>query len=97
MDNKVNENVRSAGTAVRAGFVTALTALTLLVASPSALALYRDDGDDPGTGLSVVETLGLYVVAPVALFAIIAALVMVGDKSSRKSGQVAGRQEPNRG
>ncbi|SFK37815.1 hypothetical protein [Streptomyces pini] len=99
MDNKVkvNENVRSAGTAVRAGFVTALTALTLLVASPSALALYRDDGDDPGTGLSVVETLGLYVVAPLALFAIIAALVMVGDKSARKSGQVAGRQEPNRG
>ncbi|URN12029.1 hypothetical protein LUW77_10475 [Streptomyces radiopugnans] len=82
---------------MRAGFVTALTALTLLVASPSALALYRDDGDDPGTGLSVVETLGLYVVAPLALFAIIAALVMVGDKSSRPSGQISGKQEPNRG
>nr|WP_155073325.1 hypothetical protein [Streptomyces taklimakanensis] len=72
--------------------------MTLLAAAPTASAnLYRDDGDDPGTGLSVVETLGLYVVAPVALFLIIAALVMVGDKSSRDSGQIAGRQEPNRG
>lgn len=97
MDNKVNENVRRAGTAVRAGAVTALTALMLLVASPSASALYRDDGDDPGPGLSVVETLGLYVVLPVVLFLVIAGLVAVADKSSRDSGQIAGRQEPNRG
>ena len=29
-----------------------------------ALALTRDDGDDPGPGLSVIETIGLFVVAP---------------------------------
>ncbi|KOU67367.1 hypothetical protein ADK57_17215 [Streptomyces sp. MMG1533] len=54
--------------------------MMLLMSSP-ALALTRDDGDDPGTGLSVIETLGLYVVAPIALFAVIAGLVMVLDKS----------------
>ncbi|MEE1938076.1 hypothetical protein V1L54_01355 [Streptomyces sp. TRM 70361] len=97
MDIKVNKNIRSAGHAARAGAVAALTALTLLVASPTASALYRDDGDDPGTGLSVAETLGLYVVTPLVLFLVIAGLVIVADRSSRKSGQVGGRQEPNRG
>jgi hypothetical protein len=69
--------------ALRAGTLTAGTAaLTALLTSP-AFALVRDDGDDPGPGLSIMETLGLYVVAPVALFLIIAALVMVGDKSRK--------------
>ncbi|MFE9442809.1 hypothetical protein ACFYO2_28335 [Streptomyces sp. NPDC006602] len=54
--------------------------MMLLMTSP-ALALTRDDGDDPGNGLSVIETLGLFVVAPIALFAVIAGLVMVLDKS----------------
>ncbi|GAA2389545.1 hypothetical protein GCM10010420_11580 [Streptomyces glaucosporus] len=97
VDTKVTQNTRNARTAVRAGAVTAFTALALLLSSPSALAVYRDDGDDPGAGISPVETIGLFVVLPVVLFAVIAGLVMVADKSSRKSGQVAGRQEPNRG
>ena len=46
-----------------------------------ALALTRDDGDDPGKGLSVIQTLGLYVLIPLALFAVIGGLVMVLDKS----------------
>ncbi|GHH92618.1 hypothetical protein GCM10017779_30750 [Streptomyces capillispiralis] len=70
--------------ALRAGALAAGTTLMMLLMSSPALALTRDDGDDPGTGLSVVETLGLYVVAPIALFAVIAALVMVGDKSHKK-------------
>nr|WP_202424677.1 hypothetical protein [Streptomyces sp. HUCO-GS316] len=57
--------------------------MMLLMSSP-ALALTRDDGDDPGSGLSVIETLGLYVIAPIALFVIIAGLVMVLDKSDRR-------------
>ncbi|MBK3569008.1 hypothetical protein, partial [Streptomyces sp. MBT62] len=56
----------------------------LLMTSP-ALALTRDDGDDPGSGLSVAETLGLYVLCPLALFAIIAGLVMVLDKSKDRA------------
>lgn len=69
--------------ALRAGTVTAGAALMMLLSSP-AFALTRDDGDDPGPGLSVIETLGLYVVAPVALFLVIAALVVVGEKSRKK-------------
>lgn len=58
--------------------------MMLLMSSP-ALALTRDDGDDPGPGLSVMETIGLYVVAPIALFVVIAGLVMVLDKSKKQA------------
>lgn len=70
--------------ALRAGALAAGTTLMMLLMTSPALALTRDDGDDPGTGLSVVETLGLYVVAPIVLFLVIAGLVMVGDKSHKK-------------
>ncbi|MER7173947.1 hypothetical protein [Streptomyces mesophilus] len=72
--------------ALRAGAVAAGTTLMMLLMSSPALALTRDDGDDPGSGLSVVETLGLFVVAPVALFLVIAGLVMVTDKSRKQQG-----------
>ncbi|BFO21574.1 hypothetical protein SHKM778_79620 [Streptomyces sp. KM77-8] len=70
--------------ALRAGALAAGTTLMMLLMSSPAFALTRDDGDDPGTGLSVVETLGLFVVAPIALYLLIAGLVMVGDKSDKK-------------
>ncbi|KOV92245.1 hypothetical protein ADL04_30995 [Streptomyces sp. NRRL B-3648] len=57
--------------------------MMLLMSSP-ALALTRDDGDDPGKGLSVIQTLGLYVFLPVVLFLVIAGLVMALDKSRAK-------------
>ena len=79
MSNKVKKNV------LRAGTITAGTALMLLMSSP-AFALTRDDGDDPGPGLSVIETLGLYVAAPLVLFLVIAGLVMAGDKSRKPAG-----------
>lgn len=68
--------------ALRAGALAAGTTLMMLLMSSPALALTRDDGDDPGKGLSVVQTLGLYVLAPLVLFAVIAGLVMVLDKST---------------
>ncbi|WP_413809468.1 hypothetical protein [Streptomyces sp. OE57] len=77
MSNKVKKN------AVRAGAVIAATTAMLLMSSP-AFALTRDDGDDPGPGLSVAETLGLYVAAPIILFLVIAGLVMAGDRKSPK-------------
>ncbi|TMU94635.1 hypothetical protein [Streptomyces sp. DASNCL29] len=77
MSHKVKKN------AVRAGAVIAATTAMLLMSSP-AFALTRDDGDDPGPGLSVAETLGLYVAAPIILFLVIAGLVMAGDRKSRK-------------
>ncbi|MFC8062739.1 hypothetical protein ACGFY8_20755 [Streptomyces sp. NPDC048232] len=67
--------------ALRAGALAAGTTLMMLLMSSPALALTRDDGDDPGTGLSVIETLGYYVLAPLALFVVIAGLVMALDKS----------------
>lgn len=82
MSHKVKKNV------LRAGTITAGTALMLLMSSP-AFALARDDGDDPGPGLSVIETLGLYVAAPIVLFLVIAGLVVAGDKS-RKQAQPKG-------
>ncbi|MFF3414021.1 hypothetical protein ACFYW9_04875 [Streptomyces sp. NPDC002698] len=73
--------------ALRAGALAAGTTLMMLLMSSPALALTRDDGDDPGSHLSVVETLGLYVVLPIALFAGITALVMVLDKSHKQPKQ----------
>jgi hypothetical protein len=70
--------------ALRAGAVTAGTTLMMLLMSSPALALVRDDGDDPGAGLSIGETLGLFVALPIVLFLVIAGLVMIGDKSGRK-------------
>lgn len=69
--------------ALRAGALTAGTTLMMLLMTSPALALIPDDGDDPGTGLSVAETLGLYVVLPIALFLVIAGLVMVLDRSRK--------------
>ncbi|MGW7303509.1 MULTISPECIES: hypothetical protein [unclassified Streptomyces] len=68
--------------ALRAGALAAGTALMMLLMSSPAAAVARDDGDDPGPGLSVIETLGLFVVAPLAIFAVIVGLVMVLDRSS---------------
>ncbi|MEU9359714.1 hypothetical protein AB0M10_25470 [Streptomyces sp. NPDC051840] len=68
---------------MRAGAVAAGTTLMMLLMSSPALALTRDDGDDPGPGLNVMETLGLYVALPIVLFAVIIGLVMVLDKSKK--------------
>ncbi|MCD0482771.1 hypothetical protein [Streptacidiphilus sp. ASG 303] len=69
--------------ALRAGAVSAVATLMMLMSSP-AFANIRDDGDDPGSGLSVVETVGLYVVIPVVAFLVIAGLVMLPSVSGRK-------------
>ncbi|OEU87364.1 hypothetical protein DB35_28520 [Streptomyces abyssalis] len=78
MSDKVNSKVKK--NVLRAGTVTAASALTLLASSP-AFAVAPDDGDDPGPGISVVETLGLFVAAPIAIFLLISALVMLGGRS----------------
>ncbi len=70
--------------ALRAGALAAGTTLmTLLMTSP-VLALTRDDGDDPGSGLSVAQTLGLYVLIPLAIFLVIAGLVTLGHNRGQK-------------
>ncbi|MGE7436970.1 MULTISPECIES: hypothetical protein [Kitasatospora] len=69
--------------ALRAGAVTAAATLMMLMSSP-AMALTRDDGDNPGPGISAAQTIGLFVVAPLVLFAIIAGLVMVMSPKAKK-------------
>jgi hypothetical protein len=49
----------------------------LLAASPAFASLHRDDGDDPGKGLSALQTLGIYVGIPVGVFLLIALLVSI--------------------
>ena len=73
--------------ALRAGALVSGTTLMMLLLSSPALALTPDDGDDPGQGLSVIETLGLYVALPIALFVVIAGLVIVGDTSRKRQKQ----------
>lgn len=65
----------------------AALALTLTSAAP-ALALYREDGDEPGVGLSVLETLAYFVGAPVLLYVVISLIVM--GLTSKRGGGVAG-------
>ncbi|MEV8393250.1 MULTISPECIES: hypothetical protein [unclassified Streptomyces] len=71
--------------ALRAGALATGTTLMMLLMSSPALALTRDDGDDPGPGLSVGETLGLFVAAPLVIFGVIAGLVIVLDKSRKQA------------
>ncbi len=66
--------------ALRAGTLGAVTTLMMLL-TPAAFAT---TGDDPGPGLSVAQTVGLYVLIPIALFCLIAGLVVVTDKSRKK-------------
>lgn len=68
--------------ALRAGALAAGTTLMMLLMSSPALALTRDDGDDPGQGLSVMETVAQFVIAPTVIFLVIVGLVMVLDRSS---------------
>jgi len=70
--------------ALRAGALAAGTTLMMLLMSSPALALTRDDGDDPGPGLSVIETLGYFVGLPILLFVVIAGLVLLLTKPDIK-------------
>ncbi|WP_404819379.1 hypothetical protein [Streptomyces marincola] len=73
-------NVKNSKRGARAATVSVGALLLTLMASPAAQALTRDDGDDPGTGLSVAETIGYFVVTPIVLFAVITGLVILSDR-----------------
>ena len=62
--------------ALRAVALCASVPLLLALATPAS-AVYRDDGDEPGQALTYFNTLLIFGVLPVALFAIIALLVML--------------------
>jgi hypothetical protein len=81
--------------ALRAGALAAGTTLMMLLMSFPASALTRDDGDDPGTGLSVIETLGLYVFLPLVIFLVIVGLVMVLDRSQDRPKKLTNTPDSN--
>lgn len=62
--------------AARAAVVGAVLLSSLCATSP-AMALNRDDGDDPGPGMSKLEILGIFVGIPVATTALIWLLVSI--------------------
>lgn len=61
--------------ALRAATVGSLAAVPLLLASP-ALAVHREAGDDPGSGMSAVATILVYIGIPLAVASVIALLVL---------------------
>ena len=77
--------------AARAGAIVATTALPLLAASTAFAAYHHYDGEDSGSGLTVLQTLGIYVGIPIALFLLISFLVVLpgwvrGDRNRREVG-----------
>lgn len=78
--------VKNKKRAARAGAVTLGATLLTMTASPALADVRRDDGDDPGPGLSLLETLTYFVGLPILLFVVIAGLVMMGEKSATDTG-----------
>lgn len=77
--------------ALRAGTVAALTSAPLLAAATALADTHTYDGEDSGSGLSVLQTVGIYVCIPLAAFALISFLVLApgwikGDRNRREVG-----------
>ena len=74
---------------MRAGTLAALTSVPLLAASSAFAAGFQ--GEDAGTRLSVLETIGIFVCIPVGLFVLITVLVLLpgwikGDRNRNEIG-----------
>ena len=69
----------TARTALRVAVLTATTALLSLPASPvfaATVLANRDDGAEPGSGLTALQTIGIFIGIPLALFLLITLLVV---------------------
>ena len=74
---------------MRAGALVALTSVPLLAASSAFAAGFQ--GEDAGSRLSVLQTIGIFVCIPVGLFVLITVLVMLpgwikGDRNRNEIG-----------
>ncbi len=67
--------------AIRATVITVGLPLTVLLASPALAEQRYYEGDDPGPGLTAVETLGLFVGIPALVIAVLYLLVFAGSGS----------------
>jgi uncharacterized membrane protein YgcG len=74
---------------VRAGTLAALTSVPLLAASSAFAAGFQ--GEDAGSRLSVLQTIGIFVCIPIGLFVLITVLVLLpgwvrGDRNRNEIG-----------
>ena len=81
----------------RAGVLAAVTSVPLLAATVALAASnpsnHNYDGEDSGPGLTVLQTLGIYVGIPLGLFLLISFMVVLpgwvrGDRNRREVGWV---------
>ena len=84
--------------ALRAGTVAALTSAPLLAAGVAMAASNTYDGEDSGPGLTVLQTIGIFVCIPIGLFLLITFLVLApgwfkGDSNRREVGW-SGQAQP---
>lgn len=69
----------------RATILTSSTFLVVTALASPALALTRQDGDEPGVGLTVLQTIGYFVGVPVLLYLVIS-LIVIGATTKRGGG-----------
>lgn len=74
----VSRSTHTRRTLVRVSALLLGTVSAVLASSP-AMALMRDDGDQPGSGLSVLQTLGLFVGIPAGIVALIVFCVYIPE------------------
>jgi hypothetical protein len=91
-------SARRVRTALRAGTVAALTSAPLLAAGAALAASNTYDGEDSGPGLTILQTIGIFVCIPVGLFLLITFLVLApgwfkGDSHRREVGW-SGQAQP---
>lgn len=84
--------------ALRAGTAAALTSVSLLAAGAATAASNTYDGEDSGPGLTILQTIGIYVCIPLGAFLLISFLVLApgwvkGDRNRREVGWT-GQVEP---
>lgn len=78
---------------VRAGIIAATASVPLLAASSALAANHPYDGEDSGPGLTVLQTLGIYLGIPLGLFLLISFFVLLpgwarGDRNRREVGWI---------
>jgi hypothetical protein len=77
----------------RAGVLASVTSVPLLAATAALASNHNYDGEDSGPGLTVLQTLGIYVGIPLGLFLLISFLVVLpgwvrGDRNRREVGWI---------
>lgn len=71
--------------------VLAMIVVALACSPIPAMAYQRDAGDEPGSGMSVLETVGIFVLLPLGIWGVVWLLWSI-PKWSREAGPATGDQ-----